>query len=44
VLEAMGLTPDEARECVRFTFGWTSTAAEAAEAADIVVDLVKKLS
>ncbi len=43
VLEAMGLTPDEARESVRFTFGWTSTAGEADEAADIVVDLVTRL-
>lgn len=43
VLEAMGLTPDEARECVRFTFGWTSTRDEADEAADIVKDLVGRL-
>lgn len=44
VLEAMGLTPDEARESVRFTFGWTSTRGEADEAADIVLDLVQGLS
>lgn len=43
VLEAMGLSPDAARECVRFTFGWTSIAEEADEAADIVVDLVTRL-
>ena len=29
VLEAMGLTPDQARESVRFTFGWASTMDEA---------------
>jgi cysteine desulfurase len=43
VLEAMGLTPDEARESVRFTFGWTSTKADADDAADIVRDLVVRL-
>jgi cysteine desulfurase len=43
VLEAMGLTPDQARESVRFSFGWTSTLDEAVEAADLVVDLVGKL-
>jgi cysteine desulfurase len=43
VLEAMGLTPNQARESVRFSFGWTSTLDEAVEAADLVVDLVGKL-
>jgi cysteine desulfurase len=43
VLEAMGLTPDEARECVRFSFGWTSTATEADEAASIVSGIVGRL-
>jgi cysteine sulfinate desulfinase/cysteine desulfurase-like protein len=39
----MGLTPDQARECVRFSFGWTSTMEEAREAASIVNDLVSRL-
>jgi len=43
VLEAMGLTPNQARESVRFSFGWTSTLDEVVEAADLVVDLVGKL-
>jgi cysteine desulfurase len=43
VLEAMGLTPDEARESVRFSFGWTSTASEADEAASIVSGIVGRL-
>lgn len=43
VLEAMGLTPDQARESLRFSFGWNSTTDEAIEAADIVVELVEKL-
>jgi len=43
VLEAMGLTPDEARESVRFTFGWNSTMSEADEAADIVTNIVSRL-
>lgn len=44
VLEAMGLTPDQARESIRFSFGWTSTPEEADEAAGIVIDLVSRLS
>ena len=43
VLEAMGLTPDQARESVRFTFGWTSTMDEAEAASSIVNELVAKL-
>lgn len=43
VLEAMGLTPDQARESVRFTFGWTSTLDEADRAATIVTDIVSRL-
>jgi cysteine desulfurase len=43
VLEGMGLTPSEARESVRFSFGWNSTADEAMEAAEIVVGLVEEL-
>lgn len=43
VLEGMGLAPDEARESLRFSFGWTSTADEAKDGADIVVDLVEQL-
>jgi cysteine desulfurase len=43
VLEAMGLTAKAARESVRFSFGWNSTADEAVEAADIVVGLVEEL-
>lgn len=44
VLEAMGLTPDQARESVRFTFGWTSNYEEAMEAAEVVVGLARELS
>lgn len=44
VLEAMGLMPDQARESVRFSFGWTSTRQEADEAAGIVTQLVTRLS
>ncbi len=43
VLEAMGLSPGEARESVRFSFGWNSTADEAIEAANVVVSLVEEL-
>lgn len=43
VLEAMGLDSDQARECVRFTFGWNSTVEEAEDAASAVVELVEAL-
>jgi cysteine desulfurase len=43
VLEGMGLTPAEARESVRFSFGWDSSGDEAIEAAGIVIDLVEEL-
>ncbi len=43
VLEAMGLSAVEARECVRFSFGWTTTSSEVAEAADVVLELVDEL-
>lgn len=43
VLEAMGLSAAEARECVRFSFGWTTTSSEAAEAADVLLELVDEL-
>jgi cysteine desulfurase len=43
VLEAMGLTPDQARESIRFSFGWTSTFEEAEEVADLVTTLVGQL-
>ena len=43
VLEAMGLTPHEARESVRFSFGWNSIPDEVVEAADIVIALVEEL-
>lgn len=44
VLESMGLSPEQARESVRFSFGWTSTMEEADAAADILTDLVGELS
>jgi cysteine sulfinate desulfinase/cysteine desulfurase-like protein len=43
VLEAMGLTASEARESVRFSFGWTSTRDEADRAAQVVIKLVGEL-
>jgi len=43
VLESMGLSADEARQSVRFSFGWNSTSDEAAEAADILFELIEGL-
>jgi cysteine desulfurase len=43
VLEAMGLTPSEARESIRFSLGWTSTIEEVQEAAEIVTGLAGRL-
>lgn len=43
VLEAMGMTPTEARECLRFSFGWSTTEGEGAEAARLVARQVAAL-
>ncbi len=43
VLAAMGFSARAASECVRFSFGWTSTVEEAEKAASVVVDLVEEL-
>ncbi|MFQ5521950.1 MAG: cysteine desulfurase family protein [Acidimicrobiia bacterium] len=43
VLEAMGLSAEEARESIRFSFGWNTTAEEAEQAAGMVVGLVEEL-
>jgi cysteine desulfurase len=43
VLEAMGLTAGQARESIRFSFGWPSTTEEVEAAAEIVTDLVGRL-
>ncbi|MEX0865626.1 MAG: cysteine desulfurase family protein [Acidimicrobiia bacterium] len=43
VLESMGLTPAEARESLRFSFGWSSTLDEAVEASSVLIDLVGEL-
>lgn len=43
VLEAMGLTADQARESVRLSFGWTTTAEECSEAGEIIVRLIEEL-
>ncbi|MGH8871999.1 MAG: cysteine desulfurase family protein [Acidimicrobiia bacterium] len=43
VLEGMGLSAEQARESVRFSFGWNSTADEAMDAADIVIELIEEL-
>lgn len=37
VLTAMGMSAEEARHCLRFSFGWTSTPAEGDEAAELVL-------
>ncbi len=44
VLEGMGLTPEQARESVRFSFGWNSTADEATDATEILLGLVEELA
>ena len=36
VLEAMGMTPAEARECLRFSFGWSTPHGEGAASARLV--------
>ncbi len=39
VLAAMGFSPEEAAECVRFTFGWPNVAADGERAALAVIDV-----
>lgn len=43
VLEAMGMSPDAAREHLRFSFGWTTVPGEGAQVADIVATEVESL-
>lgn len=43
VLLACGWSEDQAREGLRFTFGWTSTSAQARKAARIVAEAVDKI-
>jgi cysteine desulfurase len=43
VLEAMGMTPSEARECVRLSFGWSTEPGEGAAAAAVVAKEVEAL-
>ena len=43
VLEAMGMTPAEARECLRFSFGWSTPEGEGAAAARLVAREVEAL-
>jgi len=41
VLTAMGMTPEQARECLRFSFGWTTRPEDGDELADAVVAAVE---
>lgn len=43
VLEAMGMTPAEARECLRFSFGWSTPEGEGKMAARLVAREVEAL-
>ncbi|MDE0171201.1 MAG: cysteine desulfurase family protein [bacterium] len=43
VLEAMGMTPAEARECLRFSFGWSTPEGEGAAAARLVAREIEAL-
>jgi cysteine desulfurase len=43
VLEGMGLSADQARESVRFSFGWNSTSEEVMEASDLLLGLIEEL-
>jgi cysteine desulfurase len=41
VLSAMGISKEQARHSMRFTFGWTSTTAEAERAAELVIQALE---
>lgn len=43
VLTAMGMPPEQAAECVRFTFGWDTGAGEGRAAANAVADVVEAM-
>lgn len=43
VLTAMGKNPDEARECVRVSFGWSTEPGDGARAAEIFRDAIEGL-
>ena len=43
VLHAMGMPAEEAAECVRFSFGWSTESGDGAEAAHGVASVVKEL-
>jgi cysteine desulfurase len=42
VLAAMGLGPDAASECLRFSFGWTTEPSDGDRAADAVIEAAKR--
>ncbi len=44
VLEAMGLSPTQARQGVRFSFGWVTRPGDGAAAADLVASVVNDLA
>ena len=43
VLEAMGYGPGRARECLRFSFGWTTRPGEGAAAARLAAEQAEAL-
>ncbi len=43
VLTAMGLSREQVRECLRFSFGWTTTQGDVADAASALVDTLDGL-
>ncbi len=43
VLTAMGFTPEEARESLRFSFGWTTSPQDGSRAAALVAEAVEEL-
>jgi cysteine desulfurase len=43
VLAAMGMGPDEAAAAIRFSFGWTTTPADAELAAKVILEVLEEL-
>ena len=41
VLTAMGYTPEAARECLRFSFGWATQPGDGEKAAAILLDALE---
>jgi cysteine desulfurase len=43
VLQAMGMSPEEARQCFRFSFGWPNVPEDGTKAASLITEILRDL-